>query len=233
MVIMMTGSQLKQVRKQNRWTQATTAKHLGLTQGYLSLMEKGERRLTEEITERAVRIFKLPAMTLPVKKDLAELASADNDKLAADLSAIGYPGFSHVKPSGLKNPAEVLVEILVSRNLDARIVEALPWLVLTFSDLKWTKIINAAKVNDFQNRLGFVISLAGKIAELKGAQKRAVQLKKQESALKDSRLLKEDVLGGNTIIETEKRWIRQNRSPEAEFWNVLSDLKPEHLSYVS
>lgn len=232
MVTVMTGSQLKQVRKERDWNQIEAAKHLGLTQGYLSLLEKGERRLTKAITEKAVRVFKLPAMNLPVREDLAQLPSADNKKLAAALSAIGYPGFSHIKPDGLKNPAEILVAALASDKLDARIVEALPWLVLTFADLKWGKIIEAAKINDSQNRLGFIISLAGKLARLKGMPKRANQLKKQESMLQNSRLLKEDILAGGKLTETEKRWIRQNRLPEAEFWNVLSDLKPEHLNYI-
>ncbi len=38
----MTGLQLKNARKQKRWTQALAARHLRLTQGYLSLLEKGE-----------------------------------------------------------------------------------------------------------------------------------------------------------------------------------------------
>ena len=86
---------------------------------------------------------------------------------------------------------------------------------------------------DLQNRLGFVTSLARKAAERRGDQKKAVALRKKEDFLSRSRLLREDTLCSDSLTEAEKRWIRQNRTPEAEFWNVLSDFKVEHLNYVA
>lgn len=230
----MIGTQLKQFRKQKRWTQKAAAKQLRLTQGYLSLLEKGERPVTDNLTERIVRVFGLPAAGLPVKKNLARLSPAGADNLTRELAAMGYAGFSHVKPSQLKNPAEVLVSALGSRNLDARVVEALPWLVSQVSDASWGEVVRAAKVKDLQNRLGFVTSLARLVAERKNESKKAAQLKRRETALADSRLFKEDTLcADSSLTETEKRWIRQNRTAEAEFWRVLSDLKAEHLSYAA
>lgn len=231
--MILTGAQLRQFRKGKGWNQVTTAKHLRLTQGYLSLLEKGARPVTDDLTERAVRVFGLPVTGLPVKKDLARLAPG-GDNLTRELAAAGYAGFSHVKPaSRLKNPAEVLVAALGSRNLDARVVEALPWLVSQVSDTSWGEVVRAAKVKDLQNRLGFVTSLARLVAERNGESKKAAQLKRRENALADSRLFKEDTLcADSSLTETEKRWIRQNRTAEAEFWRVLSDLKAEHLGYA-
>lgn len=211
----------------------TAAKYLRLTQGYLSLLEKGARPVTDDLTERAVRVFGLPAAGLPVKKDLARLAPGVDDNLTRELAAVGYVGFSHMKPTRLKNPAEVLVSALASRNLDARVVEALPWLVSQVSDASWGEVVRAAKVKDLQNRLGFVTSLARLVAERNGESKKAAQLKRREDALADSRLFKEDTLcAASSLTQTEERWIRQNRIAEAEFWRVLSDLKVEHLSYA-
>lgn len=228
----MTGTQLKKNRKEKGWTQAQTAKQLNVTQGYLSLLEKDERPLTENLIKKAVRVFRLPAGKLPVDKNLTNLPQLNEENLAAALAAIGYPGFSHIKPTRLKNPTEVLISALSFNKLDARIVEALPWLMLEVSELNWKKLVAAAKVIDLQNRLGFVVSLARKVAESLGKQKKAESLKKKEISLADSRLLKEDTLCSDSLTEAERKWIRQNRTSEAEFWNVLSDLKVEHLSYA-
>ncbi len=229
----MTGLQLKHFRKQKRWSQKVTAGHLKLTQPYLSLLETGNRPLTEDLTARAVRVFGLPAANLPVKKDLSRVSITADNCLTKELSAMGYSGFSHVKPSSrLKNPAEVLVSALGADKLDARLVEALPWLVAQVPETSWVKVIAAAKVKDLQNRLGFVTSLARAVAERRGEQKEVARLKRREDALAASRLLKEDTLCADSLTEAEKRWIRQNRTAEAEFWRVLSDLKAEHLSYA-
>lgn len=232
----MTGLQLKNARKQKRWTQGEAARHLGLTQGYLSLLEKGKRPLTEDLTTVVVRAFGLRASSLPVKKDLTKLSVADanSDSLATALSAAGYPGFSHLKKvSQLKSPAEVLVSALGADQLDARVVEALPWLVSEVSETSWDKVTVAAKVNDLQNRLGFLTSLARMAAEKRGERDKAARLGRREAALAGSRLVKEDTLCSESMTETEKRWVRDHRTPEAEFWNVLSDLKAEHLNYVN
>lgn len=212
----------------------TAAKHLRLTQGYLSLLEKGARPVTDDLTERVVRVFGLPAAGLPLKEDLARLTPVTDDNLTRELAAMGYAGFSHIKvASQLRNPAEVLVSALGSRNLDARVVEALPWLVSQVNDASWGEVVRAVKVKDLQNRLGFVTSLARLVAEKRGQSKIAAQLKRRENALADSRLFKEDTLcADSSLTQTEERWVRQNRTAEAEFWRVLSDLKAEHLSYA-
>lgn len=228
----MTGRQLKQLRRQKKWTQKESAKKLGLTQAYLSLLESGKRELTDDLTAAAVHVFQLPAASLPVSRDLASLKDTDNNQLIRNLAAIGYGGFSHMKPSRLKNPAEVLVAALDNNQLDARIVESLPWLVSEVPEISWNKVVRAVKIKDLQNRLGFVTALARVVAERRGESKKAERLKRRETVLAPSRLWQEDVLCNDSITETEKKWIRQNRLPEAEFWRVLSDLKPEHLSYA-
>lgn len=228
----MTGQQLKRVRKQKRWTQKQAAKNLRLTQGYLSLLEKGKRPLTEILTKKVIHVFGLSPAALPVKKDLTRLSFGKDKGLTRDLAAVGYPGFSHVKSSRVKNPAEVLISALGADKLDARVTEALPWLVSEVSEADWSKVVAAAKVRDLQNRLGFVTSLARKVAEKKGEKEKVAALKRREVALADSRLFKEDTLCADSLTEAEKRWISENRTAEAEFWRVLSDLKAEHLSYA-
>lgn len=228
----MTGAQLKQARRQKGWTQEEAAGRLKISQTYLSLVEKGKRPLTEKMIERAVRVFSFPPSELPVKRDLASPEPLGDEQASAALAALGYPGFSHLKGARLKNPAEVLISVLSAGGLDARIVEALPWVVMNVSERNWKQVVAAAKIGDLQNLLGFVTSLARRVAEKRGERERAAVLKKREEALARSRLLKEDAFRSESLTETEKRWLRQNRTPEAQFWNVLSDLKAEHLSYA-
>ncbi len=228
----MNGVQLRQARKQKRWTQEMSAKKLRLTQGYLSMLEKGERVLTDEITERVVRVFGLKSVDMPIRIDLTKLAFTGDENLSSNLATIGYPGFSHIAPSRLKNPGEILVSALSADNLDSRIVEALPWLVAEVSELSWSKVVLACKVKNLQNRLGFVTTLARLLAERRGEKQKIAALMKREELLVDSRLLKEDTLCSVSMTEAERNWVLQNRTPEAKFWNILSDLKADHLSYA-
>jgi hypothetical protein len=52
--------------------------------------------------------------------------------LATELASLGYPGFAYLKSRGKKNPAEVLLSALSSNHLEARLVEALPWILLKY-----------------------------------------------------------------------------------------------------
>jgi transcriptional regulator with XRE-family HTH domain len=228
----MTGLQLRQARKEKNWTQAISAKKLRMTQGYLSMLEKGERGLTDDLTARAVRIFGLRPVNMPIKTDLTKSKFPGDAAIASELSAVGYPGFSHIAPSGLRNPAEVFISALSARILDPRIVEALPWLAAEISDSDWEIVVNAAKIMNLQNRLGFVTNLARIVSEKTNEKKKYASLLRREKLLRDSRLLKEDTLCTEAMGETERNWVRQNRTPEATFWNILSDLKAEHLSYA-
>jgi transcriptional regulator with XRE-family HTH domain len=69
----MTGTQLVQFRKQNKRTQVQAARLLGVSQTYLSLLEKGKRPLTDDLRAKAVRAFHLPPSEVPVSDDLANV----------------------------------------------------------------------------------------------------------------------------------------------------------------
>lgn len=228
----MNGQALQNARKQLGLTQVEAAKKLGVSQAYLSLFEKGKRPLTKSLAKKAVRLLKMPPTLLPLEKELKNLRPATNEKFVKELAAYKYPGYTHVKPSRLKNPVEVLISALSADNLEARLVEALPWLLLKFPDLEWKNLVDAAKLKDLQNRLGFLTSLAYKLAEKSGDTEKAAEFKRRLDELEKSRLVKEDTLCRQNMTEAEKRWILQSRSPEAEHWNIISDLSADSLRYV-
>jgi hypothetical protein len=88
-----------------------------------------------------------------------------NDELALDLAALGYPGFSYLKTSGRKVPAEVVLSALQVAHLEARLVEALPWVLLEYPDLDWRRLLREALRKGLHNKLGFLTNLARKLAE--------------------------------------------------------------------
>lgn len=158
----------------------------------------------------------------------------DENRLASELATLGYPGLSHLKPRGHQaNPAKLLFSALSKDNLDSRLVEALPWIVLEFPDLDWQWLANAAQASDLQNRLGFVTSLARKLAEQRGENEKAALLTLHEEALERSRLLCEDTLCHDSLTQAERHWLRKNRPQEAKHWRLLTDLTPEQLDHAA
>ena len=229
----MTGHQLREARKLRGWNQQQAARRLGVSQTYLSLMEKGHRRVPEKLAVKAVRVYGLSAVLLPVTSAPDQYPVADDGKLASELAALGYPGMLHLKSGKKKkNPAELLLSALGNDNLDSRLVEALPWVVLRFPNLNWRWLTQAAKARDLQNRLGFVTSVARRLAELRGEREKAALLAMEESALERSRLAREDTLCHESLTEAEKRWLRKHRPPEARHWRLLTDLRPEQLDHA-
>lgn len=141
---------------------------------------------------------------------------------------LGYEPFGYLR-GRLLNPTAVLFWALCQKNLPARVVEALPWLALHFPDLNREWLVERAKLHDVQNRLAFVVTLA---SELAGAGV-AVQLRELVLGLEPARLAREDTLCHDSMTEAERRWLREQRSQPAEHWNLLTDLKREHLPYAA
>lgn len=228
----MKGSAVKKSRKRLGMTQAVAAKRLGVSQTYLSLLENDKRKLTEKLARKAVSKLDLPPTVLPVNEDLKLVLPITNKEFVRELASFKYPGFSHLRAARKTNPVTVLLKALSSPDLEARLVEALPWLLLNFSDMQWDQLVDAAKVNDLQNRLGFLTSLAMRLARRRKASEQESLFQQRERALFGSKLAKLDSLCRESMTNAERKWLLQNRSPDAKRWNVLSDLSLDHLSYA-
>lgn len=227
----MTGEQLLKARVSRNWEQQETADKLKVSQPYLSLIEAGKRPIPEKIARRAVRLFKLPPTALPVKNFIKAPCSKTEELLASQLAALGYPGFSHLKKTEKVNPAVVLISTLQKDDIDSRIVEALPWLIYNFSEMNWMHIINSAKLDDAQNRLGFLISLALDLALNSNDETRTRLFKELLLNLERSKLVYEDSFRRSSLTEPEKKWLKKNRPRPARHWRVLSNLSADHLVY--
>jgi len=225
-----TGETLKTGREQANLTQQEAASRLGLTQAYLSMLERGHRPVTAELAAQATRLFHLPPTALPL--EVAPSSTLDESEFKSELGALGYPGFSYLRRKSHYNPARLLFLALDQDELDRRVAEALPWLVYTYPEMDWEWLTRNAKLNDRQNRLGFVVALAEEFAWKGADESRKTSLSRQLAVVERSRLAAEDTLANESMTQAERKWLRQNRPPKARHWNLLTDLDVKHLAYV-
>jgi transcriptional regulator with XRE-family HTH domain len=226
----MTGLDLKNARLKTNWSQQQAAFRLGLTQAYLSMVERGRRPITSNLAAKALQVFDLPPTALPLESE--DSLSLKDDELKSDLGTLGYPGFSYLRGKPTRNPTQLLFYALDQSDLDTRVVEALPWLTSTYVDMDWDWLVGHAKQHDRQNRLGFVVSLAREFAKKTSDSARSERLSQYQALLDRSRLVREDTLCHDSMTTAERKWLQNHRPSEARHWNLLTDLDVRHLAYV-
>jgi transcriptional regulator with XRE-family HTH domain len=221
---------LRTARKQLKLTQKEVAVRLGVSQPYWALLESGRRNMPTRLMKRALSVLHLPATSLP----LSAGPRRNRADLGRQLAALGYPGFAYLRHGWRRNPAEVLLTALAKDSAEARLVEALPWLLLHYSDMDREWLTQQARLRNLSNRLGFVVTLAKRVCERKGDTNSATyyNLEKLETDLMRSKLAREEPFGRSNTTPREMEWLREHRSPEATLWNLLTDWKAEYLQYA-
>ncbi len=228
----MKPTEFKSARLAKGWTQTKAAVHMGMTQAYLNFLENGKRRLTPELVRRATSVYGLSPKLLPLGEAFVP-AETNDQRLTELLAKLGYPGFSYLRArTPGKHPFEILLTALAQKSLDARVAEALPWVAMNYAQPDPWLVENARKLN-LQNRLGFVVSLARRVAEMRHEDTRSAELSQLDNLLDDSRLAKEDSFYRPPRTAGEKEWLQKNRSEDAAHWNMLTDMRPEQLQYAS
>lgn len=223
--------QLRTFREQARLTQQQAAKRLGVSQGYVSLCETGRRTPSSSFMKKLASVYRLPPTALPVHST-DRLGKVDSRELAESLAALGYPGFSYMRSRRKVNPAEVLLAALAQKNLESRLAEALPWLLLRYPDVDHHWLVREARQLNLQNRLGFVVSLARRLSERTPNSKSFYALAQLQQELEQSRLAREDTFCQESLSEAERNWLREQRPPDARHWNLLTDWTPETVRYA-
>jgi transcriptional regulator with XRE-family HTH domain len=220
----MTGAALREARTNAGMSQVGAAECLGVSQTLLSLMEKGERSVTPAVAQKVVAQFDASPVELPVSAH----ARHSDHQLAEDLGALGYPGYRYLQ-STPRNPAEVLLDALDRPNLDARLVEALPWLPLQYPEMNWEWLTAQVKLRNRQNRLGFVVALARKAAMRQAKQETVKQLAEPLNSLEEARLAKADTLCQDSWPPSQRQFAHKFRSRLAAHWNLDTRLTEDHF----
>jgi transcriptional regulator with XRE-family HTH domain len=227
----MTAGDLRTGREKADLTQSKAAAKLGVSQPYLSLLENGERKMPSRLARRVASLYRLSPSTLPLPENW-QPRSADPQELAQELAALGYPGFSYLRSRKRRNPAELMLTALSQGDLESRLTEALPWVVLNYPNLDWNWLVSHVKQNALQNRLGFVTNVARRVAVARD-DAAATVLSQHEYELDAVRLVGEGTLCRDSLTNAEREWLRESRPEEAKHWNLLTDLEPEHLRYAA
>lgn len=137
------------------------------------------------------------------------------EELAADLAVLGYEGFAHLWSRGRqKNRAVVLVTALAQSELEARLFEAPPWLMVRYPDMPFDWLVRQAKLSDLQNRLGFVTTLAREVVERQTPNDKdcVKALRKLDFTLEASKLATVEPLRKASVGPRERQWLMENRS---------------------
>jgi len=225
--------QFKSGRLGARLTQVQAAERLGLSQSYLSQLEKGQRPITPELARLATKVYRLSPAVLPLPDTTPASQETDAARLARQLSGLGYPGFAHVRAEQV-NPAALLLRSLAHDDLEVRLTEALPWVLARYPDVDWRWLTDQVKLKDVQNRLGFLVGLAQQLAASREEFRPALKhLQQVETKLERARLAREDTLCRESMPLAERRWLASNRSSLARHWNLLTGLTLEQLPYAS
>ena len=229
----MTAGQWKTGREKAGLTQVLAARVLRVSQPYLSQLETGLRVASADLARQAAKLYELPPTALPLPESL-DVRGSPPDELQRQLASLGYPGFEHVRSKAVSNPAEVVLHAVVMPDLDTRLVEAVPWVLSTYTDLNWEWLRDRAKLNNAQNRLGYLVHLAEQTARAWPERQGAVQvLSRWERELEEARLAHEGTLCRDSMPESERTWFRSNRPEAAVHWSLLTGLTAGQLPYAA
>ncbi len=197
-------------------------------------METGQRIAGADLARRAASPYKLPLTALPLRPTF-DPPKVSPDDLQRKLAALGYPGFEHVRPRQASNPAAVAPSAIVKPDLNTRLVEALPWVLSEGpGDLNWDWLRDRVKLQNAQNRLGYLVHLAKDTARGSADRRSAVPaLSTWEDELEAARLAREGTLCRDSMPEPERAWLRANRPKVAHHWNLLTNLITDQLAYAA
>lgn len=148
---------------------------------------------------------------------------------AAELGALGYPKFSYIEKKGAPDAATFLSDTLSESDLDPRVAEGLPWVVLTNPKMDWEWLRNRVSQHRRQNGLGFVVELAVELANRQGDADTASILGHQLEIMELMLVAEESTFCHDSMTASEREWLRHHRSLTAAHWNILSDMKSEDL----
>ena len=154
--------------------------------------------------------------------------SLHGEVFASELAGLGYPGFAYMRTNAAWNPSEFLLRALAQDHLEARVVEALPWVAGNF-ELNWNWLLPRLKLLDLQNRFGFLLSLCRRLAESKRDAEKAHTFAALEERLQASKLQKLDSFCQQGMTQAERKWLQSNSTPDAKNWGLLSDLEVSHV----
>jgi hypothetical protein len=151
-----------------------------------------------------------------------------DDQIAVELGSLGYPGFAYLAAETQSDQAEVLLDALNRDDLDVRVSEGLPWIPLAFPNLNWDWLIPEATRKERQNRLGFIVALATRVASQQTRRKLLPALDRLEQVKRAEC----DTLCRESMPAVERAYCHKTRSRLATHWNLDTGMTIRDLPHL-
>jgi len=161
------GPRVRELRNERRWTQESLADLLGITQGHLSQLERGNATLSADQLLTLLKHFNVPLdYFFPQKADaVSQLQNALARQGAAHLAES-----QTILPSDrLKSAASVIRETLISADSSRQIAAVAPVLVEHAGQINLTRLRNELAGLGLENRFGWAIESTRKAIDLESA----------------------------------------------------------------
>ncbi len=231
----------RRLRVQNRWTQEALAHRLGISQNYLSEIERGAGFFTAEQFLILLQIFNAPL------RDFVEQESSTQKTLQNTLARLGAGHLQEDRetlPSErLANAQEVIREVLISAESPRHITALAPIIVRYITKLSlrklWIELFDAG----FAHRLGWLLENIDQ-AIIDDIGKRPISKQPEHEYAKACLSLEnflsstpvkhirrskasEDVLEGDILLSKKTlEDVRKSRSSISRKWNIVTRIQP-------
>jgi transcriptional regulator with XRE-family HTH domain len=151
------GARVRKLRQERRWSQVRLAALLGISQNYLSVLERGRCSFTAEQLLAILKHFNVPIDYFYPHKPSADFGSQIQNALARE--GAGHLAESeNILPSDrLKNAAAAIREALVSADSARQIAAIAPVLVNHAGQINLSRLRNEFAELGLENRFGWAI----------------------------------------------------------------------------
>jgi transcriptional regulator with XRE-family HTH domain len=242
------GQRVRRLRLERRWTQASLAELLGLSQNRLSEIEHGKGSFTAEQLLTILRTFNVPIdYFAPPRQAVSELQNA-----LVRLGATHLAESTEVLPSErLKEALTVLREVLACAESSRQVAALAPVLVNHAGGLNFAKVIADLGEIGLIGRLGWVVenTIRALDAELHAEklpprwairyQHARVALEhwlgvlwKQKNMLALGGSSRQDILDPGIASEKALEEIKDERSDISRAWHIVARIQPEDFRHA-
>lgn len=228
------GQRLHELRVARRWSQVELAQQLGISQPYLSKVERGRASLTAETFLRVLRLFNVGVeefgVTLERSSPLQNALARHGAKHLVENDAL--------TPTRLDEPIEVVWEVLRSPESARHVTALAPVLVASSGEIALPELASRLARIGREARLGWLLeSVRSAIAQAGPTHRLEDQRNARRADLAASLLLRGDVLKPpaptapldllDPDIRSEKTSERvlAEASPEAKRWRIATRIK--------
>ncbi len=239
------GERVRALRKERRWTQAQLAKLLGISQNYLSVLERGQGFFTAEHLLSILKTFNVP---------IDYFASRPGRRQDQIQSALARFGAAHLHESAdtlptqaFKEVADAVREALVSAESSRQVAAVAPVIALNISRINLKKLQAQFLEIGLGQRLGWALentveALRHELSQSlpqdwKLKYRRAEVLLKsflaldwpgrRRGELKDSVLDSGDVLDHDIASEKSLAEARKESSDIAKRWGIITRIQTQ------